>query len=74
MIKFPTWKGVDEEKGDQTITKNCYPTTLRPDGVGGQDHSIVDMDVQEDVKRRGKPVEDLVSTPLVFEEPEELPA
>lgn len=73
MIKFPTWNGVDEEKGDQTVTKSCYPATLRPDGVGGQDLPIADMDVNKDDKRRGKPAEDLVPTLLVFEEPEKLP-
>ena len=61
-------------EGRSNNNKKLLPNHVEARWSWGQDHPIVDMDVQEDDKRRGKPVEDLVSTPLVFEEPEELPA
>lgn len=41
---------------DQRMTKSCYVTALRYDGVVGQ----VLSDVREDEERREKPTENLV--------------
>ena len=70
-IKFPTKRGVGEEKGDQKMARSCYVAALKPDGAGGQVLPIEDMDIREGEKR-GKPAEDLIPVLLIPGEPDKI--